>query len=152
MDNRKRGSRWVLITGVLITALGLIHVAVTPSIFQTLSSQLDVYSTWVQVYMFAATGAAVIFGAAHRVCIPRAENLRRLGAVARIVVGFVLTAARGRGSSSYTGQSFCPDDVVGVDRGDHSALAVPAGVPAGRAASLITVRHAAREKPLNVLP
>lgn len=61
MDNRKRGSRWVLVTGVLITVLGLIHVAFTPSIFQTLSSQLDVYSTWVQVYMFAATGAAVIF-------------------------------------------------------------------------------------------
>jgi uncharacterized membrane protein HdeD (DUF308 family) len=61
MDRRNRGSQWVLIAGILTVLLGLIHVAATPVIFSTMSDQLSAADKLTFLYMYIATGAAVIF-------------------------------------------------------------------------------------------
>ena len=61
MDIKQRGSRWVLIAGILIALLGLIHIAATPYIYPSFAMQLAAGHEFVFLYMFIATGIAVIF-------------------------------------------------------------------------------------------
>jgi hypothetical protein len=52
--NIPRITRWILITGILTIIIGLIHEAATPILFRGPSRAVD-------IYMFLATGASVVF-------------------------------------------------------------------------------------------
>jgi hypothetical protein len=98
MDKRKRGSRWVFISGILIIVLGLIHMAATPLIDQTLFSQLDPPSAQAFLYMWCVS---CFRRAAHPVCIPRAKDFRALGLGDCIIGGRVCSHPGHWGSSCY---------------------------------------------------
>jgi hypothetical protein len=50
-----RATRWILITGILTIIIGLIHEAAAPIIFKGQSNRA------IDIYMFLATGASVVF-------------------------------------------------------------------------------------------
>lgn len=52
------GTRWVRIAGWLVVALGVVHIAATPLIYPPYAGDLTF------LYMFLATGIAVIFAGA----------------------------------------------------------------------------------------
>jgi len=60
MEKRKRISRWILIMGIFFTLLGLVHIAATPLVIETELAGLDKGIVRVFVYMFVATGVAVV--------------------------------------------------------------------------------------------
>ncbi len=54
-------SRWLLVTAILITLLGAIHVAATPLVFRTGFESLSQDNLLTSIYMFVATGVCLIF-------------------------------------------------------------------------------------------
>jgi hypothetical protein len=64
MDKKRRVSLWVFIVGILIIILGSIHVAATFLIFPAIAPQLPKPIQFMFLYLFIATGAAVIFSGA----------------------------------------------------------------------------------------
>jgi hypothetical protein len=58
---RKIGSTWLLITGILVTLLGVLHVALTPYVYGMGWNELPAAEGRVFVYMYVAAGLALAF-------------------------------------------------------------------------------------------
>ncbi len=61
MEKKKRASQWVFVAGILIIILGLIHIAATPMVFCMDFGKLPTKVGLAFIYVFVATGVAVVF-------------------------------------------------------------------------------------------
>ncbi len=61
MEKKKRASQWVFVAGILIVILGLTHIAATPVIFRMDFGELPTEAGLAFIYVFVATGVAVVF-------------------------------------------------------------------------------------------
>ncbi|MCP4539666.1 MAG: hypothetical protein GY832_21220 [Chloroflexi bacterium] len=61
MEKKNRASQWVFVAGILIVILGLIHIAATPIVFRMDFGKLPTEAGLAFIYVFVATGVAVVF-------------------------------------------------------------------------------------------
>jgi hypothetical protein len=59
-SGRKIGSAWLLITGILVTLLGLLHVGMTPLVYDQGWNELPEADARAFVYMYVAAGLVLV--------------------------------------------------------------------------------------------